>query len=87
MEIEYYYTVLINKDTLTTDVIKLNARIKMDVEAPLTEEAGKVGDGEQQGPEEFKLDMNMSGEIKITDPGMSFNAPDVSDAKAMTVLE
>ena len=87
MEIEYYYTVLINKDTLITDVIKLNARIKMDVEAPLTEEAGKVGDGEQQGPEEFKLDMNMSGEIKITDPGMSFNAPDVSDAKAMTVLE
>lgn len=85
MEFEYYYTVLINKETLITDVIKLNARIKMDVEAPATGEAGKV-DGEQQGPKVLKLDMNMSGEINITDPGMPFNAPDVSDAREMTAV-
>jgi len=81
MDMEYFYTVLINKDTLITDVINLDARIKMDVEA------GTVGDGEQQEPKVLKIDMNMSGEIKITDPGMPFNAPDVSDAKAMTELE
>ena len=87
MEIEYYYAVLINKDTLITDVINLDARIKMDVEAPPIGETGEVGDGEQQGPKVLKMDMDMSGEIKITDPGMPFNAPDVSDAKAMTDLK
>ena len=87
MEIEYYYTVLINKKTLITDVIKINARIKMDVEAPQTEETDEVKGSEPQGPKVLNMDMNMSGEINITDPGMPFNAPDVSDAKAMTELD
>ncbi len=83
MEIEYYYTVLINKETLITDIIKLNARIKMDVEASQTE-TGAVSGSELQVPKAFKLDMKMSGDIKVTDPGIPFNAPDVSDAMEMT---
>jgi len=82
MEMEYHYTVLINKETLITDVIKLDARIKMDMEMPQTEETA-----EQQGPKVLKLDMHMVGDLNITDPGVPFNAPDVSDAKAKTESE
>lgn len=82
MEMEYRYTVLVNKETLITDVIKLDARIKMDIEVPQTEET--TG---QQGPKSLKMDMHMVGDLNITDPGVPFEAPDVSDAKPATASE
>ncbi len=81
MEMDYYYTVLINKETLITDVIKLDIKIKMDMEVPQAE--GAVG-SDQQIPQTIKLDMHMVGDLNITDPGMPFNVPDVGDAKTTT---
>lgn len=86
MEMDYYYTVYIDKETLFTDVFKLDARIKMNMD--LAELGAAVGETPKpEAPGEFKIDMDMSGEFKITNPGAPFEAPDVSDATKMNAGE
>lgn len=88
ISMDYYYTVYINKKTLISDVIKLNARIEMAInpsEFSREAEAGRGGKPPEENlPQEIKMNMAMQGDIKIDDLGKPFTAPDVSKAKEMT---
>jgi len=81
-KLDYSYSVLINKETLISDIINFDARLEFAMENP-----GPVNTDEEQNgdaPKELKVDMKLKGEMTITGLGDPFNAPDVSAAKEMT---
>jgi len=84
-KMDYNYSVLINKDTLISDIIKFDARMEMVMDNP---EPVKT-DGEQadSAPKVVNMDMKMKGDITITGLGGPFNAPDISTAKEMNMPE
>lgn len=80
---EYNYSVLINKETLISDIISFDARIEMTMKNPEpVVEGGEQQDGE---PQEVHMKMKLNGDITISGLGDPFNTPDLSGAKEMTI--
>ncbi|MCG9966758.1 copper amine oxidase N-terminal domain-containing protein [Pelotomaculum terephthalicicum JT] len=77
--LDYNYSVLINKETMLSEIVKYDARLIMSFENPVSEEAN--GAEKDNAPKVMKIDMKLTGDINITDMGGAFNAPDVSAAK------
>lgn len=82
-QIDYYYTALLNKKTLFSDIIRIDAKINLtmknldpgSMEAPAPQE---------KMPEELKMNFKIKGQFTIYDAGKPFVSPDVSQA---TVLD
>ncbi len=84
MKMDYFYTAYINKETLISDIIKLDITMEMSIKP--SEFPGMAGEGaEGDVPEEIVTSMAMQGEIKIGDLGKPFIAPDISNAVEMAV--
>lgn len=79
--LDYSYSVLINKETLISDIIYFDAQLQMTMEIPRGEEP------DVSAPQEFNMNMKMKGDFTITDLGGPFNAPDVSTAKELEIPE
>ncbi|MDD4801534.1 MAG: stalk domain-containing protein [Syntrophomonas sp.] len=69
MDLELSYSTWINQETLYSDYMDLDAKIKMDMDIPSEEEPGHI-----------KLDMDMTGNYIISDYDTEFPVPDVSQA-------
>jgi hypothetical protein len=79
--IDYSYSVLINKETLISDIIYFDAQLQLTMEIPRDEEP------DVSEPQEFKMNMKMKGDFTITDLGGPFKAPVVSNAKKLETPE
>ncbi len=82
-KLDYNYSVLINKETLVSDIIKFDARMEMAMENP--EPVNTDGEQADNVPQKINMDMKMKGDIAITELGGSFITPDISSAKEMTI--
>ncbi|MCL6635294.1 MAG: hypothetical protein K6T29_05935, partial [Peptococcaceae bacterium] len=81
-QIDYYYTVLINKKTLLSDIVRLDARMNFAMKNP--EPGGADATAQKDGmPGEVKMNLQMKGQFAIHDAGKPFAAPDVSKATEM----
>jgi len=83
MQLDYYYTVYINKDSLLTDIVEY------DVNVNCTLSPGDIMEQTQQkpgAPGEIIISYDMKGKFNIKDPDKPFKAPDVSNAKKMEDL-
>ncbi|MCL6479634.1 MAG: copper amine oxidase N-terminal domain-containing protein [Peptococcaceae bacterium] len=87
--IDYYCSAYINKKTLISDIIKLDLKMNMVVNpSELAQEIDTgqtVEEPQEKAPQEIKIHLDMQGEIKVGDLGKPFAAPDVSQAKEITV--
>jgi len=82
-DMEYNYSVLINKETLISDIIKFDARIEMTMENP---EPVKTGEEQQDSePQEVHMNIKLNGDITVTGLGSPFNTPDLSGAIEMAI--
>lgn len=70
-QMDYFYSVLINKETLMSDIINFNAKmaLTMDNPAPGVEQNG------EQAPKEMQIKYDMNGEFTISGLGEPFKAP------------
>lgn len=68
-KVDYNYTVLINKQTQISDIVKFDARIAMSI----------------KDAEVVDIDLGIKGDMKITNLGAPFKAPDVKNARAIDV--
>jgi hypothetical protein len=84
-KLDFKETILVNKKTLFSDIVKLDAWMEMSMENPAQAEQGQQE--KDNGPKEIKMNIKMNGEFTISNPGDPFNAPDVSGAKEMKSLE
>lgn len=82
MSMDYYCTAYINKETLINDIIKLDMTMNMTVNP--AELAPQGSTPQENMPGEITTNVTMQGDIKITDLGQPFAAPDVSNAVAAT---
>jgi len=84
-KMDYNYSVLINKKTFITDIIKFDARLEMLMDNP----APTAGEGKQKDnqPRQVKMDMKYNGDFNISNLGGSFEAPDVSAAVDMNAQQ
>ncbi len=83
--LDYSYSVLINKETLISDIIYFDAQLQLAMEIPETPAPGSEPvDGT---PQKFNMNMKMKGDFTITDLGGPFNAPDVSATKELNALQ
>ncbi|OPY58873.1 MAG: hypothetical protein A4E55_00604 [Pelotomaculum sp. PtaU1.Bin035] len=80
--LDYNYSVSINKKTLIGEIIKFDARLIMSMENPAPEQAS--GAAKDSTPKAMKMDLKIKGDMKITDLGSPFKAPDVSAAKEIS---
>jgi hypothetical protein len=78
---DYSYSVLINKETLISDIINLDAHLQMTMENPEPVKTDEEINGDT--PKEINMDIKMKGDFTITDLGGTFKAPDVSTAKEL----
>ncbi|MHB8157418.1 MAG: stalk domain-containing protein [Desulfocucumaceae bacterium] len=78
MEMEYYYTTLINKETLISDIVRYDIKVHFSMNVPK--------EPSSQALQKMDLNENVQGEIKITDLGKPFVDPDVSSAVPMEEL-
>ncbi len=78
-KLDFKETILVNKKTLFSDIVKLDAWMEMSM--------AQAEQGQDNVPKEMKMDIKMKGEFTISNPGDPFNAPDVSGAKEMKNLE
>ncbi|NLI13058.1 copper amine oxidase N-terminal domain-containing protein [Pelotomaculum propionicicum] len=76
-QFDYSYSVLINKETLISDIIKFDGRMIITLDNP---QAGASGE-----PGQMKMDMRFKGDMSISGLGGAFIAPDVSSATELTV--
>ncbi len=88
MSLDYFCTAYINKETLVSDMIKMD--LKLNLAMNPSDFAGDMPSGEaaESGgeiPEEIEMNMVMQGEIWISEIGEAFAAPDISNAIPMTV--
>lgn len=83
--IDYYYTILVNKETLISDFVK--ASMQMNFAMNTSDLPQPEGAAQEDMPKEVKMNMNMQGEFQITDLGKPFAAPDVSKAVDMKELQ
>lgn len=82
-KMDYSYSVLINKETLISDIVNFDASLEFAMENPEPVKADEEQSGDM--PKELKTDIKIKGDITITGLGGPFNAPDVSTAKEMTM--
>lgn len=75
MEMDYKYSIFINKTTFLTDRIDLNANVKIQMD--------DIIDGETKN---ISIKTKMKGTTWIEDYGTEFSAPDVSNAKKMSEI-
>lgn len=73
MQLDYYYTVYVNKETLITDIVKMDMDMSLEMNNP-------AGAGQAGAPQVLKMDMAMRGGFTITALNEPFKAPDVSGA-------
>lgn len=78
-KIDYRYSVLINKETLVSDIIRFNADLDFAMEVPAQEPG--------QESQTMNICEKISGEFKIFDLNKPFVAPDVSKAKPFETPE
>lgn len=77
-QLDYSYSILINKKTLISDIIKFDGHMIMNMDNP---QAGQSkGDPGVVAPSEIKIDMTFKGDMSISDLGGEFKAPDISAA-------
>lgn len=69
---DYRYTILINKETWISDIIKINADIDFSIDVPAAE---------GQEAQTLKINEKIIGEFNVFDFGKPFAAPDVSKAQ------
>jgi hypothetical protein len=75
MQMDYFCTTYINKKTLMSDLVSL------DITLDLSLNPSQLGiQDEKSGDQPFKIHEAIKGQIKITDTGKPFAAPDVSAA-------
>lgn len=82
-QLDYSYSILINKKTLISDIIKFDGHMIMTMDNP---QAGQTEDepvGDE--PDEVKIDMTFKGDMYISDLGGEFIAPDVSAAQDLNM--
>lgn len=70
-KLDYYYTVLINKETLISDIIKFDAKVDLTMANP---EPDTAQSGEQ-APQEMNIQFDINGEFTISGLGEPFKAP------------
>lgn len=75
MEMDYKYSIFINKETFLTDRIDLNGNVKIKMDDTI--------DGETKN---ISMKMKIKGTTWIKDYGTEFIAPDVSSAKKMSEI-
>jgi hypothetical protein len=81
-QFDYNYSVLINKKTLLSDIVKFDGHMIITMDIPQTGQA--EADTGAVAPGEMKIDMTFKGDMSISDLGGEFKAPDVSAAVNMT---
>lgn len=75
MKLDYYCTTYINKKTLLSDLVSFDMKLN------LTINPSKLGlPDEKAGNTVFSIQEDITGNLRITDPGKPFVAPDVSAA-------
>ena len=81
-QMDYYYTVYIDKKTLLNDLVKFDVKLNFIMELPeiANEETGRTL------PQEIKMEMHMIGQFTIKDAGKPFVAPDVKNAVPLQQL-
>lgn len=84
MKIEYFYTVYINKDTLVSDIVKLDMKIDFTLDVPAPQ--GNATPGQGQPPKKISTSQNTEGELKVFDLGKPFVEPDVTNAKPLEAI-
>lgn len=70
-QLEFYYSSLINKDTLISDIIKFDAKMALNMENPEVD-AAQTG---EQAPKEINMNLDINGEFTISGLGEPFKAP------------
>ncbi len=82
-QFNYVYSVLINKETLLSDIIRFDGHMIITMDNP---EAGQT-EGETVGdePGEIKIDMTFKGDMYISELGGEFIAPDISTAQDLNM--
>lgn len=80
-QLEFYYTSLINKDTLISDIIKFDAKIALNMENPEFDEA-QTG---EQAPKEINMNCDINGEFTISGLGEPFKAPVIDNGATTPV--
>lgn len=76
-KLDYFYTILINKNTLISDIIKFNARMELAMENP---EPNASQSGEQ-APKKLNIKYDINGEFNISGLGEPFKAPVIEGAE------
>jgi len=82
-QFDYNYSVLINKETLLSDIIRFDGHMIITMDNP---EAGQTEEepvGDEPG--EIKIDMTFKGDMYISELGGEFIAPDISAAQDLNM--
>jgi len=70
-KLDYHYTVLLNKETLISDIIKFDAKMDLTMENPEPDTAQT----DEQVPKEMRIKYDIVGEFTISGLGEPFKAP------------
>jgi hypothetical protein len=80
LNMDYKYTFYVNKATFISDLMSIDLTMAMDLNA--ADLAGGTTPS-ADAPKSVKMNMAMTGQIRLTDIGQPFQAPDVSGATPM----
>jgi uncharacterized OsmC-like protein len=77
---DYFYTILIDKETLISDIINFDAKMDLTMENPEPDTDPGTDQSGEQTPEEIRIQYDMNGQFTISGLGEPFKAPVIDDS-------